>query len=341
MFGEFGPRLKGGWNRIQQVVQSGIMSIKGPSDLDLTIAAGDRSDPTSGAARTLNLAAGSAWTLETLNQNGGAVTITATDARGTGTGGAVTITGGATKSGTGGAISVTAGGHANSGDGNGGAVTITGGAGGANSGAGGDSIIVGGASPGSTSGGNVRLKPGTGTSRNGNILLDGGIGGALATAASGGFVQFPSCAGTPTGVPNSIGTGMIPTIFDSTNQRFYAYIGSTWRSLNAGGSVNSQSVNYTTTLADGGENRVILHPSSDANARTFTIAANSSVAYDVGTVLIFINDSANALSIAINTDTLVFEGAGTTGTRTLAQFGRAVATKIASTRWYITGTNLT
>ena len=50
--------------------------------------------------------------------------------------------------------------------------------------------------------------------------------------------------------------------------------------------VNSQSAAYTAVLADAG--KVILHPSTDANARTFTIPANASVAYAVGTVLTFI-----------------------------------------------------
>jgi hypothetical protein len=62
----------------------------------------------------------------------------------------------------------------------------------------------------------------------------------------------------------------------------------------------SQSANYTTVLADA--DRSILHPSSDASARTFTIAANGSVPYAVGTVLEFINQNgAGVVSIAINT----------------------------------------
>lgn len=103
--------------------------------------------------------------------------------------------------------------------------------------------------------------------------------------------------------------------------------------------VTSKSADYTLVMADTGT--AILHPSSDANSRTFTIPANGSVAYPTGTVLTFINDSANSISIAITTDTLVLVGAGTTGTRTLAQYGVATATKISSTRWYINGVNLT
>lgn len=102
--------------------------------------------------------------------------------------------------------------------------------------------------------------------------------------------------------------------------------------------VNSQSAAYTTVLSDA--SKCIYHPTSDTTARTFTIAANASVAYPVGTVLMFENDvGAGTLTISINTDTLVLVGAaGTTGSRTLAAGGRATAFKVTSTRWRISGT---
>lgn len=102
--------------------------------------------------------------------------------------------------------------------------------------------------------------------------------------------------------------------------------------------INEQSADYTTVAADSG--KTIFHPSTDANARTFTIAANGSVAYAVGTIIAFVNMSANNLSIAINTDTLYWAGSGATGTRTLAQYGMATALKLTSTTWLISGTNL-
>jgi hypothetical protein len=103
--------------------------------------------------------------------------------------------------------------------------------------------------------------------------------------------------------------------------------------------VNSQSAAYTAVLADAG--KTIFHPASDANDRTFTIPANSSVAYAVGTVLTFVNLSANDLTIAITDDTMYLAGAGTTGSRTLAEYGIASAVKLASTDWLISGNNLT
>lgn len=102
---------------------------------------------------------------------------------------------------------------------------------------------------------------------------------------------------------------------------------------------NSQSAAYTTVLADSG--KCIFHPASDANARTFTIAANASVAYPIGTVLQFINMTSQAVTIAINSDTLTWAQGGGTGSRTLAQYGVANCVKIASTQWLLTGTNVT
>jgi len=103
---------------------------------------------------------------------------------------------------------------------------------------------------------------------------------------------------------------------------------------------NSQSAAYTLVAADAGKH--ILHPSADTTARTFTIPANGTVAFPVGTVVSFINQNAGGvITIAITTDTMRLAGAGTTGSRTLAANGIATAIKVTSTEWLISGTNLT
>lgn len=103
--------------------------------------------------------------------------------------------------------------------------------------------------------------------------------------------------------------------------------------------INSQSTAYTAVLADSG--KAILHPSTDANARTFTIPANATVAYPLGTVLTFINMTSQVVSIAITSDTMYLAGTGTTGTRSLAQYGMASALKLTATTWLISGNGLT
>ena len=102
---------------------------------------------------------------------------------------------------------------------------------------------------------------------------------------------------------------------------------------------NSKSAAYTTVLGDAGKH--IFHPASDANARTFTIDSNANVAYAIGTAITFINMTSQVVTIAITSDTMYLAGTGTTGSRSLAQYGVATAIKISSTEWVISGTGLT
>jgi hypothetical protein len=103
--------------------------------------------------------------------------------------------------------------------------------------------------------------------------------------------------------------------------------------------ISSKSAAYTTVLADSG--KVIFHPSTDANARTFTIDSNANVAYPLGTAITFINMTSQVVTIAITTDTMYLSSAGTTGSRSLAQYGSATAIKMTSTTWLISGSGLT
>lgn len=103
---------------------------------------------------------------------------------------------------------------------------------------------------------------------------------------------------------------------------------------------SSQSDAYTAVLAD--QEVYIFHPAADTTARTFTIPANSSVAYPVGTVLEFVNENgAGTVTISITTDTMRLVPGGTTGSRTLAANGVAWARKVTSTSWQIWGFGLT
>ena len=103
--------------------------------------------------------------------------------------------------------------------------------------------------------------------------------------------------------------------------------------------INSKSAAYTTVLEDSG--KIIFHPSTDANARTFTINSNANVAYSLGTAITFINMTSNVVTINIATDTMYLSSAGTTGSRSLAQYGSATAVKITSNTWLISGSGLT
>lgn len=102
---------------------------------------------------------------------------------------------------------------------------------------------------------------------------------------------------------------------------------------------NAQTGNYTLVAADAGKH--LYHASGAGAGDTYTIPANASVAFEIGTAVTFVNLDSNAVSIAITTDTLYLAGAGTTGTRTLAQYGVATALKVGATEWIISGTGVT
>ncbi len=103
---------------------------------------------------------------------------------------------------------------------------------------------------------------------------------------------------------------------------------------------NSQSAVYTLVLADAGKH--IFHPTADGNARTWTIPANSSVAFKVGTAVSFVNQNgAGIITIAITTDTMRLSPGGGVGNRSLAANGKATALKVTATEWIISGSGLT
>lgn len=163
--------------------------------------------------------------------------------------------------------------------------------------------------------------------------------GVLSAAASG-TDYAPATSGSS--ILKGNGSGGFSSAAAGTDYLAPAAIGVTVQAYDAQLFSNipqkSQSAAYTLVATDA--QRHILHPSSDNNARTFTIPANSSVAYPVGTAITFVN-KINVVTIAINTDTLTFAGPGTTGSRSLAANGIATALKIASTEWLISGTGLT
>lgn len=101
---------------------------------------------------------------------------------------------------------------------------------------------------------------------------------------------------------------------------------------------NSQSAAYTTVAADAGKH--IHHPSTDANARTFTIDSNANVAYPIGTAITFTNRTSQVVTIAITSDTMYLAGTTSMGSRSLAENGIATALKVNTTTWIISGSGL-
>ena len=203
---------------------------------------------------------------------------------------------------------------------------------------------------------NTRFVTKNGLDNNSNSITNLGATGASLALSGANALTFTTTGTTGITLPTSgtlvTTTGSVATVTTAAQPNITSV--GTLTSLAVTGTIttggvevgfrnipqNSQSAAYTLVLSDSGKH--ILHPSADTTARTFTIPANSSVAYAIGTAITFINQNAGgAITIAITTDTMRLAGAGTTGSRTLAANGVATAVKVTSTEWIISGTNLT
>jgi hypothetical protein len=102
----------------------------------------------------------------------------------------------------------------------------------------------------------------------------------------------------------------------------------------------SGTFTYSFAASDAGKH---IYATGTPTSVTFTIPANSAVAFEIGTTFVVMNDlgAATNISIAITTDTMQLAGTGTTGTRTLARYGVASITKVTATKWIISGNGLT
>lgn len=192
------------------------------------------------------------------------------------------------------------------------------------------------------------------------VIGDSGAGGtkglvpapAAGDAAANKFLKADGTFAVPTGGSGGLGDVVGPG--SSTDNAIARYDSTTGKLLqNSNVTVpddavatevgylnipqNSKSADYTAVIADRGCH--IFHPVGDNNPRTFTIPANASVAFAVGTAITFVN-KINTLTIAITSDTLTWAEDGSTGSRTLAANGIATALKITSTEWLISGTGL-
>ena len=102
---------------------------------------------------------------------------------------------------------------------------------------------------------------------------------------------------------------------------------------------NAQAASYSLALTDSGKH---VYRSSATAGHVYTIPANSSVPFPIGTAITIVNDvTSSAMSITITTDSLFWAGTGLTdSTRTLAAAGLATLLKVTSTKWVISGSGI-
>ena len=169
-----------------------------------------------------------------------------------------------------------------------------------------------------TSAGSIDFKNAT----SGTITL-APVTGALGTVT----VSLPATTGTILTTAGGTLTGEL-IVSASTGPTDIASVGF------RGSPLNTQNAAYTFVLTDSG--KTIFH---DEVTATYTIPANSSVAYPIGTVITIVNNNgAGAITLAITTDTLRRgDGTAGTGSRTIASDSVVTIQKTKSTEWMITG----
>lgn len=96
-----------------------------------------------------------------------------------------------------------------------------------------------------------------------------------------------------------------------------------------------QDSNYTFVLADSGRGRL----KATTSAVAYTVPANATVAYPVGTLLAAVNGAGSGLLTLLGAAnvTLRLAGTTTTGTRTVAVWGWATLLKISTDSWLVSG----
>ena len=99
---------------------------------------------------------------------------------------------------------------------------------------------------------------------------------------------------------------------------------------------SDQTADYTAVLTDQYQTLV---PMNKATAVAFKIPTNASVAFPVGTAITILNKGAGTCTISAVTSgtTTVLSAGATAASPTLAQYKTAVALKLGTDLWYISG----
>jgi sugar lactone lactonase YvrE len=176
----------------------------------------------------------------------------------------------------------------------------------------------------------------------GSLTLGGTLSGVdLTSQVTGTLPVANGGTGAATLTANNVllgnGTSAVQAVAPSTAGNVLTSDGTTWVSSPSAAAAivaypqNIQSANYTLVLSDQGKQ--IFHPASDNSVRVYTIPANSSVAFPIGTVVLFtVENNGATVDVAITSDTLVF-GDGTTGTVAVYPNNTLMAIKVTATKW--------
>lgn len=100
---------------------------------------------------------------------------------------------------------------------------------------------------------------------------------------------------------------------------------------------NARNAAYTLALEDQGKQIY----SANTGAQTVTLPTNATAAFPVGSTITIINDGTNNITISpAGGVTLRLAGTATTGSRTVTPGGLATLVKVATDKWFVSGTGL-
>jgi hypothetical protein len=98
---------------------------------------------------------------------------------------------------------------------------------------------------------------------------------------------------------------------------------------------NTENADYTLVLTDA--NKQIYK--SNTSAYAWTVPANASVAFPIGTIVTMVNaGSSGAITITRDTGVaIILAGDGTDSNKTLAAYGVCTLLKVGTNTWYVSG----
>lgn len=100
---------------------------------------------------------------------------------------------------------------------------------------------------------------------------------------------------------------------------------------------NGKNTSYTLALTDQGSHVY----SANTAAQTLTLPTNATAAFPVGSTISIVNDGTNNITVSPSGGvTLRLAGTATTGSRTVTPGGVVTLVKVATDKWFISGTGL-
>jgi len=159
-----------------------------------------------------------------------------------------------------------------------------------------------------------------------------------AGTASGVYVEPSTLAGW-TGVAAALGYTPLNKAGDTATNLVLANSALATASAGyLGCPVNEQDAAYAFVLADAGK----MVRGNNGSSMNYTLPANASVAFPVGTAIVVRNVGAGTISIVPASGvTIELAGGATTGTVALAQYGLATMIQESANHWVVSGTGVT